>query len=256
MFGKTSLFVDHEKFNCTICDSGNILFDVISAHDVYWDKTHKNYVYVIKCTKCNKNTMHFSKFHIPIVTLKNFLGYGEERTIFDKDKFLPDIIKQITSSGFDSLFFFSVPRGKFEMDDIVPLKLRSIFFEAVDSYRANLITGASACIRKVIYEMLLDKKIIPDKSLEHYTDCIDKLKTDNPTIAPDYFNVLKSITGITSDQLHEQAWDKLESHHLDKLLRTLQVVLYEIYVLPVLRQKQFEEVIGIKKAIEESKDKE
>ena len=98
----------------------------------------------------------------------------------------------------------------------------------------NLLTGASACMRKAIYELL----VLEETTEEYYEDKIKELAAKYPNISAVYFEVLGNIQEMTSDKIHEQSWDEWNSPNLRLIIETLKTVLNEIYVLPKVREEQ------------------
>ncbi len=98
----------------------------------------------------------------------------------------------------------------------------------------NFLTGASACMRKAIYELL----VLEETTSENYEDKIKELKANYSNISPVYFDVLGSIQEMTSDKIHEQSWDEWNSPNLRLIIQTLKTVLNEIYVLPKIKEEQ------------------
>ena len=92
----------------------------------------------------------------------------------------------------------------------------------------NYLTGASACARKAIYELLVHEKAAGDS----YEERIKSLKEEYSAIHPELFDVLGHIQQMTSDKIHEQSWDKWDSPTLTLIIETLKAVLFEIYVRP------------------------
>ena len=97
----------------------------------------------------------------------------------------------------------------------------------------DFLTGASACMRKAIYELLAHEKI----SGEHYEDRIKDLKAKYAKSDPTYFDILAQIQEMTSDKVHEQSWDKWDSKNLTLIIETLKTTLYDIYVTPKLKRR-------------------
>ena len=60
----------------------------------------------------------------------------------------------------DADFFYSVPTSFFVMDERVPRVLRELLTESEGCLKSNFLTGASACARKVVYELakLVDER--------------------------------------------------------------------------------------------------
>ena len=134
----------------------------------------------------------------------------------------------------DSSLFYSVPTSFFTVDTRVPRIIRELITEAEGSLKMNYLTGASACIRKAIYELLVHEKLTDGE----YEARIKSLKDKYPSIDPELFDVLGHIQQMTSDKVHEQSWDKWDSPNLKLITETLKIVLHEIYVLPDEKKQQ------------------
>lgn len=82
---------------------------------------------------------------------------------------------------------------------------------------------------KAIYELTVKE----DAQGSDYESKIKSLKEKFPDIDPSYFDVLAFIKDMTSDNVHEQSWEKWNSAHLNMFIETIRQILIEIYVLPV-----------------------
>lgn len=132
----------------------------------------------------------------------------------------------------DSKIFYSVPTSFFVLDNRIPEIVRELISEAEGCLKMNFLTGASACMRKAIYELL----VIEKTDGQHYEDKIKQLKSKHPESDPELFDILGHIQDMTSDKVHEQSWDKWDSQYLQLIIETLKTVLYGIYVLPAHRR--------------------
>ena len=128
----------------------------------------------------------------------------------------------------DSKIFYSAPTSFFVIDERVPEVVRELITEAEGCQKLNFLTGASACARKAIYELLVRQ----EAEGEHYEDKIKSLKAKHPNIDATLFDILGHIQDMTSDKVHEQSWPKWESSNLTLIIETLKTVLYEIFVFP------------------------
>ena len=109
----------------------------------------------------------------------------------------------------------------------------------------NYLTGASACARKVIYELAELQKATGNS----YEDRIKSLKKTHTHIDPFYFDTLISIQAITSNKVHENAYDDWKSQHLRVILASLAEVLHELYVLPALREDRRQAITELKQEL-------
>lgn len=149
----------------------------------------------------------------------------------------------------DSVIFYSVPTSFFVMDDRIPRVLRELITEAEGSLKMNFLTGASACTRKAIYELLVAEKV----EGTDYAARIKSLKAKHPDVDPSLFDVLAHIQDMTSDKVHEQSWDKWDSPQLRLILETLKAVFHEIYVVPNERQARAQAVIQMREQLQRDK---
>ncbi|MTI49673.1 MAG: hypothetical protein FH761_17725 [Firmicutes bacterium] len=169
--------------------------------------------------------MH-SSFEIKLYTTNYVRHY------YIDDKFLDDI---------DSYIFHSQPTSFFTIDNRIPRVLRELVTESEGCLKMNFLTGASACARKAIYELLVKE----DVNGNNYDERIKELKKKYSNIDEVYFDILLHIKDMTSEKVHEQSWDKWDSKNLNIILETLKSILVEIYVVPmqkVERKKTLEEL--------------
>jgi hypothetical protein len=71
------------------------------------------------------------------------------------------------------------------IDDRIPTIIRELLDEA-GLLKIKFFTGASVCVRKIVYELARLQKADGDS----YDDRIKNLKTKLPAVAPDYFDTL------------------------------------------------------------------
>jgi hypothetical protein len=142
----------------------------------------------------------------------------------------------------DSKIFYSVPTSFFVLDDRIPAIIRELITEAEGCLKMNFLTGASSCMRKAIYELL----IIEKAEGTDYESRIKSLKKKYPDLDPSLFDILAHIQDMTSDKIHEQSWDKWDSKHLRLIIETLRTILHEIYVLPKVKAERLKEVLKMR----------
>ncbi|MBN4061876.1 MAG: hypothetical protein COA57_07945 [Flavobacteriales bacterium] len=170
--------------------------------------------------------MHLSYEHIHDYDFKHRLYFKEDIDI-------------------DSKLFYSVPTSFFILDNRIPEILRELITEAEGSLKMNFLTGASACMRKTIYELLIIEKC----SALNYDDKIKELKTKYKDTDHELFNILGHIKDMTSDKVHEQSWNKWDSHALKLIIETLKAVLYDIYVVPAIKAERSKAVLQLTKKV-------
>jgi hypothetical protein len=142
----------------------------------------------------------------------------------------------------EETFFYSVPTSFFVLDERVPTVLRQLLTEAEGCLKGNFLTGASACARKLVYELGVREKARG----ENYEDRIKSLKQIHPEVEGTFFDTLLTIQQLTSSKVHENSYDGWEAKHLRIILATLREVLHEIYVVPALREDRRKEILALK----------
>jgi hypothetical protein len=124
----------------------------------------------------------------------------------------------------------------------VPRILRELLTEAEGCLKSNFLTGASACARKIIYELAT----LSNATGENYDERVKSLKQLHPEIEPTFFDTLLTIQQVTSTKVHEQSYDGWEAKHLRIILASLSEVLHEIYVVPALRLDRRNAILALK----------
>ncbi len=145
----------------------------------------------------------------------------------------------------DEVFFYSVPTSFFVLDERIPKILRELLTEAESCLKSNFLTGASACARKIVYELA----VLKGASANNYGDRIKSLKTTHPSVEPTFFDMLLTIQQVTSSKVHENSYDGWESKHLRLILASLSEVLHEIYVVPATRKDRREAIVSLKQEL-------
>ncbi len=265
-------FIDDKAFNCPFCGLRNTSYTILAIleHDISNEKKGK--IVLVQCNKCQKISLHFVPYDMntsrwdvgEIGVVKNYL-YGKR--VVDR----PDNISFRNSQDDDAEFdvdidsniYHSIPSSFFTMDDRIPKIMRKLFDEAQECRRSNLKTGASACLRKLIYTLLSEqlnkkegksKQSLRQLGYEHYSDCTKALKEYYPTLKI-FIEPLEDITGITSDQLHEDSWSEISSQDLNICLESIKDLLYEIYVQPQILQERRDKISQMRQKASSKKGK-
>jgi len=215
-------FIDHTVYNCPFCNRNNVPYSIKYAFSFDWTDNKECYGYLVKCSYCKHESMHLS-----------FQSIANSRTGF---YFFTEGI------DIDSEIFYSVPTSFFILDDRIPAIVRELITEAEGCLKMNFLTGASACMRKAIYELL----IIEEAEGTDYESRIKFLKKKYPDLDPSLFDILAHIQDMTSDKIHEQSWDKWDSKYLRLIIETLRTILHEIYVLPKVKAERLKKVLKMK----------
>jgi len=227
-------FIDSKVYNCPFCNRRNVIYEQEEFFKFDWSKEKTCYVYMTRCSSCNKVSMHLS--------YSDIRDHRYERLTLEP--FRNDI-------DIDSQIFYSVPTSFFVIDRRIPGIVRELIAEAEGCLKMNYLTGASACMRKAIYELLILQKAEGDD----YKSRIKSLKNKHPESDPSLFDILADIQDMTSDKIHEQSWDKWESHYLKLIIETLKTVLHDIYVIPEVKKESYLTIRRLQQNLVEDKKK-
>ena len=251
-------FIYDKAFNCPFCGLRNATYTILAIIEHDLSTTKKGKIIFVKCNRCEKISVHFAPYEILTSRWENTkigiytlyaLRYSESISFYksknDDSPFDVDL---------DSKIYHSIPSSFFTMDERIPKKMRQLVDEAQECKKANLKTGASACLRKLIYTLLsdqLNKKAgkenvsLKDLGYEHYSDCIKAFKECCPDLT-EFIEPLEDITGITSDQVHENSWDEISSKDIEICLASIKDLLEELYVQPALLKERREAILKMK----------
>lgn len=234
-------FIDEHVYNCPFCKRRNVSYWVYNSFDFDWTNNKKCYGYIVRCSSCKKESMHLSNKNINIRTPAGWsVDYGNFSLSDELDTYGEEL---------DNCFFYSVPSSFFVVDTRIPKELRELITEAENCLKSNLLTGASACARKVVYELCALKGAKGDR----YEDKIKSLKEIESEIDPTYFDILLTIQQATSSKVHEESYDGWDAPHLRLIISSLIEILNEIYVVPAVREEQRNRILEMKKEVLDSK---
>jgi hypothetical protein len=149
----------------------------------------------------------------------------------------------------DNAFFYSVPTSFFVIDKRIPRVLRELITEAEGCAKMNFLTGASACTRKAIYELIVLEKA----EGADYDSRIKGLALRFPVVDKELFEILGHIKDMTSEKVHEQSWDAWDSKHLHLFLEALKTALHEMYVVPDEKKSRAGAVRALREEIVKAK---
>jgi hypothetical protein len=229
----TKFFIDSSVYNCPFCNRRNVVYEMDHYYVFDWNTDKKCWIYFVKCSSCKKISMHLS-----FDDLRNMkLGWAIKPFKDDTE--------------IDGHLFYSVPTSFFVIDNRIPRELRELITEADGCLKMNYLTGASVCMRKTIYELL----IIEQADGADYQNRIKSLKHKHQDTDPSLFDILAQIQDMTSDKVHEQSWDKWDSHYLHLIIETLKTILNDIYVIPEIKKERYKTIQTLRQAIIDSKKK-
>jgi hypothetical protein len=199
-------FIDEHVYNCPFCNRRNVAYEIDTWALFDWTADKRCYLYVVKCSSCRNRSMHLSFREIELQHFANDQR-GNKRYRF----------KISDGEDLDACFFYSVPTSFFVLDERIPQILRKLMTEAEGCLKSNFLTGASACARKMIYEL----SSLQGGEGNNYEDRLKSLKTKLPDVDPTFFDTLLSIQQATSSGVHEQSYDGWKAGHLRLILLTL-----------------------------------
>jgi len=226
-------FINSSVYNCPFCNRRNVVYSQDEFLKFDWSNEKTCYVYMTECSSCKKVSMH--------------LSYSDIRDLessYVRKPFRDDI-------DIDSQIFYSVPTSFFVIDSRIPRIVRELITEAEGCLKMNYLTGASACMRKAIYELL----ILQEAEGDDYESRIKSLKQKHPESDPALFDILAHIQDMTSDKIHEQSWDKWDSHYLKLIIETLKTVLHDIYVIPEVKKERYVTIQRLQQSLIKDKKK-
>lgn len=224
-------FIDGRRYNCPFCNRRSVVYNVINKSDFNWSEDKVVYIYLVRCgeTDCKGVSMHLSNYDFD--TWGNTFDHSPENLEEGKE-FHPEEL--------DDYLFFHQPTSFFTVDSRINSKLRELLSEAENCLKMNFLVGASACVRKTIYELINLEKVKVTRKDGHanYTESIKKLKEKYNWVPKDYFDALSNIQELASDNVHEDSWNAWNSPKLRFFIELVRATLYEMYVVPEERKSR------------------
>lgn len=227
-------FVDEQVYNCPFCNRRHVSYTVYDLVRFDWTDKKPCKAFFVACDSCGNKSMHLTFEDITVYEIQSRRGGRAYR--FQTETGL------YAGAMLDQAFFYSVPTSFFVLDERVPRILRELLTEAEGCLKSNFLTGASACARKIVYEL----GVLNGAAGENYEDRIKSLKGIHLEVDPEFFDTLLTIQQITSTKVHENSYDSWEAKHLRVILLALSDVLHEIYVVPALRADRRQSILSLK----------
>lgn len=235
-------FVDEYTYNCPFCKRRHVRYDVLSPTEFDWSDEKRCYVYFVKCASCRNKSIHWSFEELKCTHTGSRSGESRYRFKSSSTGYGGPSGFDFENRKLDDVFFMSAPPSIFAVDQRIPKVLRELILEAHGCWKGNFLTGASACVRKVVYELAA----IEDAEGADYDERIKSLKKVHPDVDPSYFDTLLTIQKVTSTKVHEKSYDGWKSEHLRLILETLQKVLFELYILPAVKEQNRQDVLNLR----------
>lgn len=222
-------FLSPDTYNCPFCNRRHIQYANLGSDIFNWSNDKQCRIWRVRCAGCGKISMH--------LTFQNLQAENRGIAYFRDDVDL------------DNAFFYSVPTSFFVVDRRIPNLLRKLITEAEGCAKMNYLTGASACTRKAIYELLRMHHV----EGPNYDDKIRAMRNKFPSVDAELFEVLGHVKDMTSDHVHEESWEAWSSSHLQLFLEALKAVLHEIYVVPDEKKTRIQSVRSLREELNKSK---
>ena len=244
-------FIDKDKYNCPFCKNRGVKYIVLGI--VRFNEKINKFLYAVfvECTNCHNISMHlvkkedFVKFEIlqnGFILKSNFnlltQSSKDFHTYSDSDySSLPsqELKEYYDSTGNNKIqicnddIILHIPSSTYVIDERIPKKFRELIEEAEKCIKYNCLTGASACIRKIIYEFLIQENAKGD----NYDERIKYLKGKFKTLDDQYIDMLSGIQGIMCDQVHEcTIYGKFQSSEAKAYLEILKEIFHHAYIIP------------------------
>lgn len=213
-------------YNCPFCDRNNVTFSKVDQCEFNDKEDSGVYIYLISCNDCKNVSAHFSKHHMG----SNYSHYNWFDFYLDEE-----------NTEIDNLFFWHKPNKFFLLDNHINRDIRELFDEAQSCLDSNLLTWASACIRKLLYTLISREECLGDD----YESSFKLLKEKFPNI--DSLVYAHRITQLMSDKLHEDSYEKWDSWTIRFLLWVVSEILYELYVLPDQKKQRYSAINELQK---------
>lgn len=227
-------FVDEHVYNCPFCNRRHVSYHIYDHVSFDWAEKKKCTCLFVICNSCDGKSMHLSYSPPKYGKISSFNGSPRYRFTEQDEGAAP--------RSLDDSFFFSVPTSFFVLDERIPRPLRELLIEAQGCQKSNFLTGASACARKLVYEL----GVLSGATGENYEDRIKSLKAIHTTVDSTFFDTLLTIQQVTSTKVHENSYDGWEAKHLRVILAALSEALHEIYVVPAMRADRRRSVLALK----------
>ena len=195
-------FIDDTVYNCPFCNRNNVPYIIRNSFSFNWTTNKRCYVFIARCSYCGNDSMHSS-----FESMTKYLGTNHYAISAEfKDKI-------------DENVFHSQPTSFFTLDNRIPRIIRELITEAEGCLKMNFLTGASACMRKTIYELLVKEKT----EGTDYESKIKSLKKKYTTIDPIYFDILAVCVDILCGEFYAHQQNTAPKSRPSE---------YEIYVPP------------------------
>ena len=246
-------FIDLNVYNCPFCKRGAVKYLIVDSTSFDWSNDKTCTLFIVQCGEpsCGKKSLHLTFFPISVFgtpsSRKFYLEYSVRESIPDWE------------SRLDEFIFYSQPTSFFTLDNRIPKLVRELITESDNCLKMNLLVGASAALRKSIYELIRTEDAIVKNEktgLTDYSESIKKLKGKFSRVQEELFDALGNVKDMASDVVHESSWEQWDSSKLRSLIELVRAVLHEMYVVPDEQKKRVGVVADLKNLFSKGKDSE
>lgn len=239
--------INAQQHNCAHCGTKGANYHDIKLVITDDNKDKKLGLLCIRCSCCEKTTTHLIKNLSDYAKNFEFLGHSDYSGCFYQHGTNFPVTESVDT--LDDNIIMSIPTPTFIIDSDIPEKLRNPLIEAGKCLKENALIGASACVRKAIYEFLLMEKATGD----NYDEKIKSIKSKWSHLE-EYLDVLRGIKGVVSDQVHEDSFEAFKSEHIKSYIDILEEIFKEIYVIPRKRTERKTAIFDVFNAIKKDKE--
>jgi len=249
-------FICNRVYNCPFCNRRNVSYRITDTG--CFDSTNEKsvYFYIVTCgdEDCRKRSLHLSKYDIAIEHsghTQRFVLPPQVDSSPGRNRAYVDILDEDNNviTELDNVFYHHEPSSFFTIDARVPISIRKPLSESYNSLKSNLITGASAGLRKAIYKLLQTQNIPevnPEGGFYSHDQRVELLKEKHPSIEPDSFDELKAVHSLTSQELHENDWEDFNVSTLRFLIEITKEILNNLYIIPDEKNKRKQVIAKLK----------
>lgn len=230
-------FIDDKVYNCPFCKRRNVRYSLSDAKVFDWSHDKKAYIYITKCSDCEKFGMHLS--------FERIVDYLHD------DEFNTD-------ENIDEKFITHRPTSFFVLDSSIPRKVRELVAESEECLQFNALTGASASLRKAIYTLVKDENcLVADEKTGNtrYDESIKALKSKFTWVDPEMVDSLSQVQVFTSDNVHEDTWEEWNSSTIRFIIELTKEILEEMYAEPARRKARQQKLHELNSAFRQAKNK-
>ncbi|RYX78873.1 hypothetical protein EON76_04135 [bacterium] len=231
-------FVDEDTFNCAFCKRNNIPYSIPNYSTFDWSNEKRAQYFTAKCSACNNESLHLTF----VYDLVRYYSSSTGKIILEDD-----------DSLIDDYLIYSQPTSFFTLDASIPRVVRDYILDAENSVQMNLLTGASATLRKAVYTLLkTENSLILNEATKRtdYKESIKELKEKFSFVDSTLFDSLAGVQGLTSNNVHEDAWESWDRKNIKFLIELTKDILTEMYVIPAKRKIRLAKLAELKIAVE------